>query len=91
MFQKSLELLVTKATLIVAPSGAIQNGPNGQYVFVVRNDMTVEMRDIKVARAEGNETVVAGGLKPGERVVTIGQLRLAPGVRVAEDKGANAS
>ena len=76
---------------IVAPSGAIQNGPNGQYVFVVRNDMTVEMRDIKVARAEGNETVVAGGLKPGERVVTIGQLRLAPGVRVAEDKGANAS
>jgi multidrug efflux system membrane fusion protein len=76
---------------LVAPSAAIQNGPNGQYVFVVLNDMTVEVRNIKVARAEGSDTVVASGLKPGERVVTVGQLRLGPGARVAEDRGANAS
>jgi membrane fusion protein, multidrug efflux system len=76
---------------IVAPSAAIQNGPNGQYVFVVRDDMTAELRNIKVARAEGNDTVVASGLKPGERVVTVGQLRLAPGTKVAEDRGAKAS
>jgi multidrug efflux system membrane fusion protein len=76
---------------VVAPSAAIQNGPNGQYAFVVRSDMTVEVRNIKVARAEGSDTVVASGLKPGERVVTVGQLRLGPGMRVAEDRGAKAS
>jgi multidrug efflux system membrane fusion protein len=76
---------------IVAPSAAIQNGPNGQYVFVVGGDMTVELRNITVTRAEGSDTVVASGLKPGERVVTVGQLRLGPGTRVAEDRGAKAS
>ena len=73
------------------PSVAIQNGPKGQYVFVVRNDMTVELRDIKVARADGNDTVIASGLKPGERVVTVGQLRLGPGTKVAEDRNAKTS
>ena len=76
---------------IVVPSVAIQNGPKGQYVFVVRNDMTVELRDIKVARADGNDTVIASGLKPGERVVTVGQLRLGPGTKVAEDRNAKTS
>ena len=60
----------------------MQNGPNGQYVFVVKPDQTVEMRRIKVARTEGDDTVVASGLKPGDQVVTVGQLRLAPGTRV---------
>lgn len=67
---------------IVAPSVAVQNGPNGQYVFVLKTDQTVEMRPIQVARTEGDDTVVASGLKVGERVVTVGQLRLAPGTRV---------
>src|SRR5437773_5059674 len=83
--------LYEKKEAVVAPSAAIQNGPNGQYAFVVRNDMTVELRNIKVARADGGDTVVASGLKPGERVVTVGQLRLGPGARVAEDRGAKAS
>ena len=67
----------------VAPSTAIQNGPNGQYVFVVKPDRTVELRPIKVARSEGDIAVMASGLNPGETVVTIGQLRLAPGSKVA--------
>ncbi len=67
---------------VVAPSAALQNGPNGQYVFVVKPDLSVELREVKVARAEGEDTVVAAGLKPGETVVTVGQLRLAPGTRV---------
>jgi multidrug efflux system membrane fusion protein len=67
----------------VAPSTAIQNGPNGQYVFVVKPDRTVELRPIKVARSEGDTAVMASGLNPGETVVTIGQLRLAPGSKVA--------
>jgi multidrug efflux system membrane fusion protein len=67
---------------VVTPSISVQNGPNGQYVFVVKADNTVEMRPIKVGRTDGDDTVVASGLKPGDRVVTVGQLRLVPGARV---------
>jgi multidrug efflux system membrane fusion protein len=67
---------------VVVPSTAIQNGPNGQYVFVVKADHTVEMRDIKVSRNEGDFAVIASGVKPGDTVVTVGQLRLAPGAKV---------
>ncbi|HEX8009849.1 MAG TPA: efflux RND transporter periplasmic adaptor subunit [Casimicrobiaceae bacterium] len=76
---------------VVAPSAAVQNGPNGQYVFVVKPDSTVELRDIKIARAEGDDTVVASGLAPGDQVVTVGQLRLAPGTKVDLRKAADAS
>ncbi|HSS70908.1 MAG TPA: efflux RND transporter periplasmic adaptor subunit [Casimicrobiaceae bacterium] len=76
---------------IVAPSAAVQNGPNGQYVFVVKPDLTAELRSIKISRAEGDDTVVASGLKPGEQVVTVGQVRLAPGTRVSLSKPAQAS
>jgi len=76
---------------IVAPSAAVQNGPNGQYVFVVKSDLTAELRSIKIARAEGDDTVVASGLKPGEQVVTVGQVRLAPGTPVSLSKPAQAS
>lgn len=68
---------------LVIPPTAIQNGPNGQYVFVVKPDATVELRDIKVTRTEGDHAVVASGLQPGDTVVTVGQLRLAPGVKVS--------
>lgn len=76
---------------IVAPSVAVQNGPNGQYVFVLKTDRTVEMRPIKVARTEGDDTVVAAGLKVGDQVVTVGQLRLAPGTRVDTSSAARTS
>ena len=68
---------------IVTPSAAVQSGPNGQYVFVVKPDLTAELRSIKVARAEGDDTVVASGLQPGDQVVTVGQVRLAPGTKVS--------
>ena len=75
--------LTQQKNAIAVPSTAIQNGPNGQYVFVVRKDHTVELRDVRIERSEGNITVIASGLVPGETVVTVGQLRLAPGVEVA--------
>jgi len=74
---------------VVAPSAAVQNGPNGQYVFVVNADQTVAMRNIKVQRADGDDTIIADGLKPGEQVVTVGQLRLAPGTRVSPARAAS--
>ena len=76
---------------VVAPSAAIQNGPAGQYVYVVKPDQTVEMRLIKIARADGDDTVVTSGLQPGEQVVIVGQLRLAPGTKVNVGKDSRAS
>jgi membrane fusion protein, multidrug efflux system len=76
---------------IVTPSTALQNGPNGQYVFIVKPDATVELRDVKVARTEGDDTIVAAGLEPGDKVVVAGQLRLAPGVRITIATGAPTS
>lgn len=80
-------ILREQADAIVVPSAAVQSGPAGQYVYVVRPDLTAELRNIKVARAEGNDTIVAEGVQPGERVVTEGQLRLAQGARVNPGKG----
>ena len=77
--------LTHQSDAIVAPSTAVQNGPNGQYVFVVTRDQTVELRNIKVTRTEGDDAVIGQGLTPGDQVVTVGQLRLAPGLKVTVD------
>jgi multidrug efflux system membrane fusion protein len=75
--------LTQQDNAVVAPAAAVQNGPNGQYVFVVKPDRTVELRPIRIARSEGDIAVMSSGLQPGETVVTVGQLRLAPGTKVA--------
>ena len=67
---------------LLVPSTAVQSGPEGPYVYVVSEEMTAELRRIGVRRTEGERTIVASGLAPGERVVTRGQLRLGPKVRV---------
>ncbi len=66
---------------IVVPSGAIGNGPNGPYVFVV-NESIAELRDVQVGRAVDEWTIVTG-VHPGEMVVVDGQSRLSPNARVA--------
>jgi multidrug efflux system membrane fusion protein len=76
-----LTLAVEPAATVV-PTAAVQQGQQGSYVFVVKPDETVEWRKIRVARQVGSESVIAEGVAPGETVVTDGQLRLAPGVRV---------
>jgi multidrug efflux system membrane fusion protein len=75
--------LGVQADTVVVPSAAIQVGPNGPYVFVIRQDSTVELRLVKPDRMVGDKTVVAEGLAAGERVVVDGQLRLGNGTRVA--------
>jgi membrane fusion protein, multidrug efflux system len=74
--------LGTDVGATVVPSLAVQTGPEGQYVFVVTRDRTVEMRTVTIARTAGAETVIKDGVKPGETVVTDGQLRLVPGSRI---------
>ena len=74
--------LTTDPQAIVVPSVAVQDGQQGPYVFAVKDDQTVEMRQVTVARTRGAETVIAEGVQPGEIVVTDGHLRLVPGSRV---------
>ncbi len=74
--------LTTQKNAVLMPSSALQAGQQGQYVFVVKPDFTVESRTVTVARTYGEFTVIAQGVKPGEKVVTDGQLQLVPGVRV---------
>lgn len=67
---------------IVVPAQAVQNGQNGQFVFAVKADQTVEQRAVKTSVTVKGETVVTSGLAAGETVVTDGQLRLTPGTIV---------
>jgi multidrug efflux system membrane fusion protein len=75
----------------VAPSQAVQRGQQGLYVFVVKQDGTVESRPVVVAVQDERQAVIEKGLAPGETVVTDGQLRLAPGARVQIKGGAAGS
>jgi membrane fusion protein, multidrug efflux system len=79
--------LATESGAVVVPTQAVQTGQSGQYVYVVKNDMTVESRPVKVSRTHGTLAVVSSGVQPGERVVTDGQLRLAPGSKVEIKQG----
>jgi multidrug efflux system membrane fusion protein len=66
----------------VVPSQAVQTGQTGDYVYVLRPDATVEARPVVSGIKVGELVVIEHGLKPGEKVVKEGQLRLAPGMRV---------
>jgi multidrug efflux system membrane fusion protein len=66
----------------VVPTQAVQTGQSGDFVFVIKPDQTAESRPVKVARTLGTESVIAKGIEAGETVVTDGQLRLIPGIKV---------
>jgi multidrug efflux system membrane fusion protein len=74
--------LTTRPNAVVVPNQAVQTGQDGQFVYVVKNDMRVEMRPVVTSTRIDQELVVDRGLEPGETIVTEGQLRLAPGSRV---------
>ena len=82
LFVQVTLVLRTEPNAIVVPAAAVQASQAGQFVFVVKEDRTAEVRNITVERQQGEEIVVAQGLKPGEVVVTDGQLRLTAGARV---------
>jgi membrane fusion protein, multidrug efflux system len=75
-------LVTTQPNAILVPSEAVQTGQNGQYVFVVKPDLKVEMRPVVLGRLVGNQQALASGVKPGETVITDGQSRLVPGATV---------
>jgi membrane fusion protein, multidrug efflux system len=81
--------LATDPAAIVVPTVAVQTGPEGQHVFVVRADDTVELRPVTVARASGADTIIEKGLARGDTVVTDGQLLLVPDSRISVRTGAS--
>jgi multidrug efflux system membrane fusion protein len=75
--------LKTQTNALVIPSQAIQNGQQGTFVYVIKDDRTVEVRPITVSDTEEQgQVMVHTGLAAGERIVTDGQLRLVPGAKV---------
>ena len=78
--------LSTQANAVVVPSQAIQTGQNGFFAYVVKSDMSAELRPIVPGNQVGGETVVEKGLRPGDTVVTDGQLMLFPGAKVEVKK-----
>jgi multidrug efflux system membrane fusion protein len=79
--------LTNQTNAVVVPVAALQSGQQGQYVFVVKADSTVESRPLTVARLHGDFAVVEMGVKPGEKVVTDGQLQLVSGTKVEVKEG----
>ena len=84
-------LLNTRKGSVVVPSAAVQRGPQGTFVYLVKPDKTVEVRPVTVALAQGNESAIAGGLQAGDQVVTDGQDKLQPGMTVAPQARSNAN
>jgi multidrug efflux system membrane fusion protein len=74
--------LETRSDAVVIPAVAVQVGQAGQFVYVVKPDMTVESREVVPGLVVGDSVVIDKGLAAGETVVTEGQLRLVPGTKV---------
>ncbi len=79
-------VLTSLPNAVVVPSQAVQTGQQGQYAFVVKPDLTVDLRPVATGETIGGETVIEKGLQPGEKVVTDGQLLLRPGAKVEVKK-----
>ncbi len=76
-------LLTTRENGLVVPTSVVQRGPQGSYAFVIKDDGTAEMRQIKVAQDEDGLSLIDDGLKAGESVVVDGQYKLQEGSKVA--------
>jgi multidrug efflux system membrane fusion protein len=74
--------LYLQTDAIAVPSQAVQSGQMGQFVYVLKNDQTTEVRPVVVARTYENDSIIEEGLKPGEQVITDGILMLKPGAKV---------
>jgi multidrug efflux system membrane fusion protein len=76
-------LLETRYNGLTVPAGAVQQGQDGMYAYVIKPDNTVERRNITVAQISGGQALIDSGLAANERVVVDGQYKLQPGSHVA--------
>jgi multidrug efflux system membrane fusion protein len=89
-FVNAVLVLTTRPNAVLVPTSAVQTGQDGQFVFVVKADNTVEMRPVVAGMVAGAETLIDKGIAAGETVVTDGQLRLRPGAKVQVKNNAGA-
>jgi len=82
-FVQTMLTLSELPSAVVVPAQAVQTGQAGQYVYIVDKNHTVEQRPVTIGIGYNGETVVPSGLRAGEIVVTDGQLRLAPKLKVS--------
>jgi len=75
-------LIDTLKQVLVIPTGAVQRGPNGTFVYVIKDDNSAAVRPIVVQKQEETQTVEKSGIEPNERVVTTGFVRLTDGSKV---------
>ena len=80
-------VLSTLPKAVLVPVAATQDSAKGPFVYVVKEDSTAELRPVKLGQRQGDLVVVADGIKPGERVVVLGQLGVMPGAKVRVDTG----
>ena len=81
-FVNAVLVLDTLKNMTVIPSEAVQAGQQGQFVYVVKPDQSVERRDVTLGATLENRVIVEKGVAPGETVVTDGQLRLFPNAHI---------
>lgn len=81
-FVKVRLVLETKENAVLVPSAAIQDSAQGNFVYVVKEDSTAELRPVRVGQRQGGLVVLEEGVKAGERVILTGQLAVAPGAGV---------
>jgi len=79
--------LTTMPNAVTVPNQAVQNGQDGQFIYVVNSDKKVEARPVTIGERVDQDLVILKGLQPGETVVTDGQLRLQPGSLVTTGEG----
>ncbi|MFZ0764732.1 efflux RND transporter periplasmic adaptor subunit [Bradyrhizobium sp.] len=80
----STRLLVsTLKDATVVPDEAVQHGTQGLYAFVVDQDSKAELRTVKISQSIDGRSVIEQGLSPGEKVITTGQFKVAPGTLVS--------
>ena len=75
-------ILKTRPNVATVPAQTVQEGPNGNYAYIIKPDNTVERRAVDVAAVQDGIAVITKGLTPGERIVVDGQYRLTDGARV---------
>jgi multidrug efflux system membrane fusion protein len=84
----NIQLLIdTLRQVVVVPTAAVQRGPAGPFVYVVKDDSTVAMRSVTLTKQDDREAVIGSGLRASDRVVTTGFARLTDGTRVAVTVG----
>jgi len=76
-------LIDTLKDVLVVPTSAVQRGPNGTFVYAVKNDDTVSVHPVVVQKQDESQTVIKSGIESGDRVVTTGFVRLNDGTKIS--------